>query len=301
LAKQTDGIWREAQKYLEQAAQLSTQFGLDPFLLLKWQALMDFYEKPDDASARNRLEVLKKEALNARDSESARDFDYHVGILAKQKHLLQRVFYGTPFPSFRNRILSKAGGWLEFPKNYTWALKGRHGPLLDLGTGQTPWSSQRPAALLLKVLRILSSDFYRPSRLAAIFANLYPTEHFDPVTSPIRVRRALQRTRAWLGDSEDLLQLHCDKNLYSLRATLPLDIRVSREYESLPAAPAPQEAAFALKLQQAFPYKAFSTKQAAEHLEVSVSRAKLILETAHSHGAIKKIGHSRSTLYRFGK
>ena len=291
------GDFAKARAMLDAGFELARENALDAFLLRKWQVVMALHESPASEAASAELAAFRKEAVEARDFESLRECDYYLGMLTRNSRLLQKVYFGTPYPDYRRRILKEARGWLELPAAYTWAVKGQHGRLVDLESGD--FSGQKlGSALVLNVIRALSRDFYRPMRLATLFGELYPDEHFDPLSSPGRTRRAVGRAREWLEECGSALSIESRANTYQLTSAEPLDLRVRIEYGESDQQVDPQ---LIKKLRKQFPYKAFSAKQAAEHLKLPLSSARGALKDAAEAGAVFRIGTGRSTLFRFAK
>jgi hypothetical protein len=90
----------------------------------------------------------------------------------------------------------------------------------------------------------------------------------------------------------------CENNQYRLSADQPCEIRVAADYNA-ESDTVPSTVVRTLKTQ--WPYKAFSTKQASQALNVPIEKARDILKSAVDQKKILRIGFGRSTLFRIAK
>jgi hypothetical protein len=244
------------------------------------------------------LRRLREQAVQKKRYEVVRDCDFYEGWLASERHLLQKVFVGTPFPSYRARVEAETRGFVKLPDQYRWHLAAAPGAVSDLGLGKVGTLSLRDNEIVLRVLRTLAADFYRPLKTGALFSGIYPDESFDPVSSPARVRQAVTRTRDLLSNSMPALTVQCEKGEYSLAAQDPVDLIVHTQYRTRED----DEASRVLKtLKSRYPYKMFSSAEAHRVVELSSTRVKKILEAAERDNKIYAHGENRSKRYRFAK
>src|SRR5262249_7052089 len=134
--------------------------------------------------------------------------------------------------SFRRNLLFSWGRKINIPDEYTWRVLGSASPArtLDLITGRL---GARPSRLKLgqivhRLLVCLSSDTYRPFRLASLHHQLYTNEYFNPSSSPPRVHRAIQRFRGWAREGRlPLMVENAGGGQYRLASTAPFSIHVA--------------------------------------------------------------------------
>lgn len=118
------------------------------------------------------------------DWESLREADYFELKIAFNDGLFRALIAGTPHAAYRARVAN------------------------DLGRAWTPSSSSRfrrlsipPRGQIAAVVKALPRDRYSPPGIGALFAEIFPQEHFNVFTSPNRVHQLLFRAREWLRDS----------------------------------------------------------------------------------------------------
>lgn len=178
--------------------------------------------------ARERREIQKK-AVQLNHRETLRDMDLYWGHFAQDDSYLQKVWYGSPYTHYRDRIHKLTGKDLSGLQghSYIWTpdsedlqdLKVRMDLPLDLQAQDSVLSDQG-----LKILRLLSQDFYRPVRIGELFSQLYPDEHFDPHHSVDRLKKSLHRTRLVLHELKLDLHLQWRKSEIQLTGTSSLKI-----------------------------------------------------------------------------
>jgi hypothetical protein len=118
--------------------------------------------------------------------ETLRDFDYHVALMQKNGELLNYVYFGTPFLSFKQRISKNHPGQLR--GHLLWGESKSGQPVshtldpLDCSMDIVPFG-----LIQHRLLLVLLSDFYRPWTLHRIFDSLFPTEIYDADSSPKRI------------------------------------------------------------------------------------------------------------------
>lgn len=224
------GRFQESAAAIERAHQLSGSSTSSLLHAEKWRLFLALTQMGPKPEVLARLETLKADAGVAKSWEIVRDCDYHVGLHTRQRRVLERVYFGTPFWSYRERLLSAAAA----------------------------------------------------------------------CSSPVRVKTALSRTRAWLKSSNIPIEILCHKQDYYLSSREAWALRVRLVYAAPPAGPKlPLDDL--KRLREAWPHKSFSSQQAAEVLDISTLRAQRLLKTAADAKKVYKSGVGRSRVYRFRK
>src|SRR5262249_1530027 len=123
-------------------------------------------------------------ALASHNWEDARLADlYSVQIDFKNSKFLHLIF-GTPFQGFRTKIYNEIG---HKPDRSTYYLGEKQAPRLDLANGEIGGlPAFNVGRKIHQLIEILLRDFYHPLRIAGIFSELFPGEHFDVSSSPDR-------------------------------------------------------------------------------------------------------------------
>jgi tetratricopeptide (TPR) repeat protein len=288
--------FKQSAFWIEKASALSTTSNVNSLHIEKWRSLLALKSQGATSDVTSRLLNLKLEASRSKLWEISRDCDYHLGLETKDRVTYERVFFGTPFRPYRERLL-KAASWFKPRGSYLWTSNddSEHG--LDLAELPT---ERHDAPVYLRVLRAISTDFYRPLKIGCLFNEIYPGEYYDPDSSPIRVKTAISRTRSLLKETALPLEIRCIKQDYYLAMTGPCYIKVRLNYpEKEIGQVIPID--FLRKLKKNWPHRSFSSHQAAEVLSISQLKAQRLLKVAAAENKLYKSGLGRARLYRFKK
>ena len=126
-----------AERFLAQAEQaLEGAKGTDLFYVQKWRAIIKLLGSAN-RDALSDLEKIRYQARDRQNWETIRDCDSFEAIKTKNTQLAQRVYFGTPFESYRVRFLGDYGNALSLPSEYKWQLgpKGKTAGEFDVFTG----------------------------------------------------------------------------------------------------------------------------------------------------------------------
>jgi tetratricopeptide (TPR) repeat protein len=303
-AHMTLGNWADARRDFVECRNISATNDIDLLLPEKWLLLLDLREKGHTERRRGELAGLKKRAFDGKRWEVVRDIEYFEAVNLRDRDLLYRVYFGTRATAFRERV-RKETGRSKFPPKHLWLPQGEAArDTIDLATGQaTAGASLQGKPLLLRALRAISSDFYRPSPLGFLFSELYPNEFYDPFSSPQRVITAISRLNAWFKENSIPLAVHSSAKQFRLESLEPYGVLVRLKYRAAEAADdaSSKYKMFVKKLKARWQYRAFSSRQAADLLEISVDEVKPALAIAVGQGRLYRSGSGRSTLFRFQK
>lgn len=169
----------------------------------KWQIFSRLGLSPKSVNARSELEQLRGHAILTEQWETIRECDMFLAIFERNQDLLIKVYFGTPFESYRSRILQRWGKEVKLPKYYDWAPapnpKNEQLRLLELTTGceGSETKSLKEQKQLYKLLNCLASDFYQPFKVQQLFSILFKGEYYDPDSSDRRVFANINRLRTW--------------------------------------------------------------------------------------------------------
>lgn len=292
--------WDEAEEALKKAEEiLGGSRGIDLFLVRKCRALAHVWKANGDKKALVQLRNIRREALEIKHWETIRDCDRVEGTVAKDSKLLQAVYFGTPFQSFRQNLVKECSWHFEVPNFFDWHIGGgrKAEVTFDLLTARAVNGKK---ALKLgkqqhRLLVILSQDFYRPFSTATLFGKLYPDEYFNLVHSPVRVRQAVKRLREWFKESKIPLSVEEANGTYRLCGAQGVAIRIPLKQ----AKKLDKHEVRMQKLRAALSGKVFSINEASEVLEVCPRNALRILDIAIRDGEIEKTGKTSTTRYAF--
>ena len=292
--------WAGTERLLTQAKQfLHGSQAIEAFFVRKWEAILELCRSHGSASSLAALGAVRREALEWRNWECLRSCDLYEAIVTGNDKLFHRVYFGTPFDSFRKWMRFEVADSAEPPQELVW----HPGPAepspvtIDLLTGEIEGESSgrlKRGQLNHRLLVALARDFYRPLRLASLHALLYPNEYFNPVTSPIRIHQAMHGLRHWLETSGVPLTLEESSGAYRLVGGAGLKVPMANGAEDKLTVPLGA-------LRRQFAGKAFSMREVIECLKLPRRSVLRILQGAHGAGELVRTGAGAQTRYLFSR
>jgi hypothetical protein len=189
----------------------------------KWLAVVSAFEDRDPAPLRK----FRAEAGTFGEWEAVRHADLCLLQLEFSPSLFDFHLFGTPWLGYREnaqrtleRVMTSA--FFDFGK--------AGGARFDVAKALLDGRAAFPVGgKMHRVLSGLTSDFYRPLPVGALFSELFPGEHFDIFSSPNRVHQAVFRFRDWAGTAKLPLSIEHSPEGYRLRLTGPLRLTVPYE------------------------------------------------------------------------
>lgn len=292
--------YEEADRFLGKAAEWLAQSGEgDDFTLRRYRAIVTWLREGDDVALHS-LRAIRQEAVLRRDWECVRDCDRFEAVGHRDEALVHRLYFGTPFQTYRDVLTFDRRWRCDFPANLLWhpGLRDDRAGWIDLATGKLSNNSgeMKVGQAPHRLLATLASDFYRPFPAAALHEKLFPGEAYDPATSPSRVRLAVKRLGTWLDEHGVQLEIVNDETGFRLGPDSRTGIRISRTTEEIE-----RHGLLVEKLRQACSDRAFSVAEASVVLSFSKSSALRILRQALQKGAVSREGQGAGTVYVFRK
>lgn len=292
--------WKVALSHLEQATQILAQTdGLDSLFVRKWVALTKAFQSGGDSSSCKEVETVRNEAINRRHWETVRDIDYHKALLFNDEALGLKLYFGTPYASFRNRLVSNFPN-LPLNKPFLWELGPagkRPRKIIDFSAEVNPegGESLKGGHALYRLSCILLSDFYRPFGVVSLFDKLFPGDHYNGERSRHRVFQVVNRLRTWFETNKMPLQLDSSEGEYLLTATVPLAMAIPQDNANSTVS------LFQHRLNTVYEGlgEEFRTVEVIECLGISRTRATVFIERAIEMRVVEKVGASKDTKYRF--
>ncbi len=278
-------------------------------ILKKWKTIAEILLAPNDQSKLDAFLFMKEESRKARNWETFRDFDFFQALIQRDDNRFLKVYHGTPYTSFRRRLRSVYKPEFSIPKAYDWdvnlelAQSGRQEQVgvgvFDLRKGCQPGgsSSLTSQMLLLKLLRTLSRDFYRPVAMGHLISTLYPDEIYNPISSPEKANQAVKRLRKWLGENEIPLQINLNDDQFSLQAISPYIIRMTLETVS----EVTKNDSILESVRSQFSENHFTSKDIVEALGLSQDAVRNFIRWALDRKKINQTAAGRSSRYRLSR
>ena len=256
----------------------------DDMLNKKWNAILKLYRGDGaQADAIQALHWVREHAQATSDWELARDCDLHQALACKDQSLVLKLYFGTPFAKFRERLLEDAAKWMDIlPLQYDFAPKGESARSFDVAAGrEAQRASLRRGKNMHRLLTRLASDFYRPFLFSEAEAQKYSL--------------IAHRLRVWFEDYEIPLGVQILDGSVRLLWRGPYALRVVQELKN--SMTADRDQLHIEELVEVFKERSFTSREAATHLEVSVRSAVHLLAIAIEQKKLLRSGNGRSTLY----
>jgi len=290
--------WDSAEAVLQEAdlslPETRTRYSL---YMMKWKAVSKSLQTN---SVHPDLLKCRETAIQERDWETWRECDLYIGFLSKDQDLLNRVYFGTPYASYRKRIFDLAGRDFLKSETYLWSPSNSEPVtvLFDLlegtFTGIEPAPALEAGRLMHRLLILLAMDFYRPLSITNAFSGLFPDEHYSQQGSKNRVSQIVKRLRAWAQKHGDFFSIGENDGNYILKIRPGTGFLVHAN--RLP--PSAHSVAWQ-KLTNALPVAGtFSKSDLIRILGCSPSSANRILRWSLSAGQCETVGAGPQRKYR---
>lgn len=292
--------WKVAKNALEEATQIfSNSETLEGLFIRKWNAALEISQ---NGKRLGDLHKIRNEAEKKwKHWETVRDCDFLETILTRNKKLLLRLYFGTPYSAYREKLQRKWGGEIELPSAYLWELGPENKDKMTLefftGAGKERKKLLKSRKQIGEFLSVLVADFYRPLRIVSIHAKLFPKVYFNPHSSILRVRAVIFQTRSWLKQQRNGLKIECDNGMYFLSAEKPVKILIPNT-ETLNMKDATLQKTDILK-SLLKGKRVFTVEDTEKVLEMSRRSANRLLEKALQSGIVIRAGSGVNTYYEW--
>jgi len=292
--------------------------------LLKWKALI---LKPNNYQ--QDLLNIRQRSLQYKYYELVRDCDLYLAVAQNNEHWIRHLIYGSPQKGYLNKVryllnrtethsqtsrplrqnkgnfyLWPVCNYLEIEKLSTPNISNKNIFDIDMGI----WNGQ-PTTLVkskkgLRLLQVLSQDFYRPLSLGPLFNQLYPNEYYNPLSSPGRVYKVVQRVQQLLIENHIPLKIEQQNNEFKLvrqqscyilrrsRIILNRQVVANENKNGL-------NASTLLRLKKWAKRQWFGSKSASQAMGVSTRHLRRWLQPLITSRQIECVGNTRQRLFRF--
>lgn len=272
------------------------------FLIAKGTAFVDLRINPGDPEARQKLEEVRQRAIEIPHWETVRECDRILGVVTKDSNLLKKVYFGTPYSAYRDRLKAECP-WLEVSTSTY--VHGSGTRVFDLKTGacaQDEKLSLKTGSALHRCLLALCSDLYRPVFTGQLYSRVFPQEHYDPVTSHNRIASVIGRLRAWLKENNVAIEIRLDDRFANLVWNHDTDFAVSySDHQEATALSLTKEELQLNRLREAVLDREFALSELMAILEISKPTALKLTNEALGQGLISRHGTARYVVYKFGQ
>lgn len=284
----------EAYRCLSEAERLIEQCdNLDKFYIRKWRVIAEYLENKTKLDP---LRMIQKEAKQRSHYETVRQCDSLLAVTQRNEKDLWKVYFGTPFARFRDRLLKDYGWQGELLQSYQWNLAGDDVAKRVISRTQLQeMKGYKKGQLLDRLFQSLTRDFYRPARVGYLHQLAFPGEHYNPESTPAKVHEAIRRLRNWLKQGEIDIDIQFVEAGYE----------VSSNQWSIVVEPPTQGPQSALdeslnQLVQIAPPN-FSSQQIGVLLKISDRSATRLLKEALQRGIVVRERVGRNTRFKVAK
>lgn len=299
--------WAEALKYIALCEGYATsKNSLESLLLEKWKLLIQIEHQKASPEIRKTIHELRVLAETIGSDETLRELDFYEGLHFNESELLQKVYFGTLYGSYREKVLEHYYKIhkcpLKLPQEYMHLLGAtaelKHAesfPFIEAISGRNSFNKNYLPSkqLLFKLLNLLVSDFYRPLTIYKIYDSLFRNEFFNPNSTPGKVHQLVFRLNAWLDDNEIPLKVKWDQDAYSFAASTPIHIKILNSQTVNVEA---EENFKTLKMH--FLDRSFTALDLSQELKLSRRGALNIIHSVRNAELIEVLGAGPKTRYR---
>lgn len=282
--EKTSRVLMESEKLLERTGSYFRLF------VLKWKSVLSL--KQSLINAVPEVNEVRKLAVDLQHFETLRECDFFQGTILEERELVQKVFFGSPFASYRDKVLASTPHqeWLAVNHHVVEFSEGG-GKIIE---GFLPIGKIQSNSVLHNLQKIILSDFYAPLRMATLFSRLFPESHYDPNSSPNRVYQLVHRWNSE-AEAESLpLRIKSQKNSFRIESLEPCSVRVARDLRIENKIESQIQ-----MLKDHFEKNEFSAADAQILLARSQSFTSELLQEAQKSLNLQKFGGGRATRYRF--
>lgn len=278
---------------------LKTQGALYALYIKKWQAVAHCLQSPTPDNLAQ-LDLVKQKATELSHWSTLRECDLFQAIATHNELLLRKIIMGTASEMYRQRARKLFKTDVIFRGHFDLKLLGpqtenypeyRFNPHQK----QAGRAALYEKPLLYKLFEALTTDFYQPSHISLLFKKVYPSEKFNPFTSPARVLQLLRRLDSWLLENKVPLKVRFKKSEFCLKALCHVSIHIQRgkKFSQCSAKNLQLE-----DLRNAIKEKSLSVDKIGKILNISDTSVRRLVAQGILTGEIKKLGSGRATLYQ---
>lgn len=284
--------WKLADQSLNESYRLlQGHSNWEMLYVLKWRLILDIRQKGFNAPQKKSANELIAQAKVLRHSETWRDLEFQLAKITGNRKLAERVYLGTPFSAFREKIVSELK-YTPKAEEYLWCTGKSPTHTLDILTGLvSPRTCPlKSGQVVQRLLAALAADFYRSPTLAALHAQVFPGRYYNPLSSPAVMHQALKRLRQWLEQKKIPLEVLEQQGTYSLSGERTA-IRVYRDAIT-------NHSGSSQVLRQSFPKAPFQRRDFENLRGISARAANYHLKALQLAGIISVEGHGPARTYR---
>lgn len=293
------GLFEQATIALEKAkAFLKDQKGIYLFFAEKWLAIARLHLNPTNSA--QAFANLRERATELKSWETLRELDLYQAIVEKKSELARKVVFGTRWKEYRERAIRLLRPHFpaenfSYSGKYLWSpeVLGCSAAVVDAHPVIMGLNGLPEQETLFAAYNLLTSDFYSPFNLGALFQEVYPNEYFDPYSTPERILRTLFRLKTWFRKNKLPLSVALKRGEFRIYAIAPVKLHLTHGAK-------PSRNIHSLEyVKKHFQHRAFSAGDVAAQLKLSRATSLKILKSGVDAGWLISSGATRARIYRF--
>ncbi len=288
--------WKEAESFLKRAREcLKHSDKLMVFFLKKWQVVLDCLRERSSPKQIAAVLELRTEAERLKHWESIRDCDRLLALVQENQELFLKVYFGSPYESFRKQMLVDGAFPDKLPESYLWTPGDETGTVIDSSAGAVVGSKSglRMGRLPHRLFSVICGDLYRPFSIGAIHSELYPRTHFDPESSPAKIHVVKTTLRAWFKNNRIPLEISSMRGFLHLKAMGPVSVRLYERQNT------DRKSLLLQKIKEQFRAQSFSARAVTNVVDLSKRSVIRLLSDAKSEGLVTEFGRGKLRRYLF--
>jgi hypothetical protein len=245
------------------------------------------------------LREVGKTARQKRMYEIVRKCDLLEAIATRNEDLFRKVYFGSPYPEYRKKILRQWGKPIDLGDSYLWSLNpDRKSERIfdvaegcDVGTGK----KLKKGTAVHNLLKIFAGNLYVTYKAEALYSYLFPKDNLDFRTSIHKVYDTILRARNWLeseGMGFSIAEAHGEYFLFSeggYQLKIPVALSAAADLYDAKVKDLKAKVGSAV----------FTANAVVDILSVSKATATRILKRGIEDGELETFGQGKSTKYRF--
>jgi tetratricopeptide (TPR) repeat protein len=294
------GRFKQARKHLEKAQEyLRDSHYRYALYNEQWSAICSLLETKCSAASLKALNRVKQLAATKKVWEVIRDCELYQALITQDTDKLEKIYFGSPYPAFRDRVLRLYKKKLPLSEEFVWApLQPPKSEkyILDVveGVDRRSGAKLKKGQLLHQLLQILTSDFYRPFKVEALFSALFENEYYDFNRSAHKVYDLIGRLRTWLKENAVPMEIvNISRTEFRIEFLEPYLLRI-KPFHGVRSS----DDVFVEKLKNSFSDKSFSCRDVMLVTGMSRATCKRYLREAVNKSELTASGEGQFRRYK---
>lgn len=284
--------WNLASQCLSRAGQLNADGNkLYSLFIDKWKLVLAINI---GAASVRQVHAFVSKANKMKNAQSSRDVLYHWATKNSDYELLKKIYFGTPFGSYRKMMLKKhpeLGVEPTVAWNGNWFFHdwSREFKIQKVATGSMSLSKNE-----IKALEALTEDFFEPKSVGSLFEAIFPDEFLNPEYSIGKTYKIIQRLNKKLRENNIPMTVLNSNNIYFLDIDAGWMVEtINPEFKNQGKMSTAEG-----RLLSEFHSQAFTRLEVMDVFHLEKSTAVRWLKELRNKGLVEKVGRGPGSFYR---